>query len=68
MTDPCVAQCGRPASTDKDFCGMCWARVPLLEQRALYVLSQQIRFEPNNGKHQVAYELALGRAVKKVPA
>jgi hypothetical protein len=48
-------------------CLSCWHRVPIKDQAALYRLSQQIKFEPNNEKHQYAYQLALDRAIKAVP-
>jgi hypothetical protein len=68
VTDPCPVGCGRPCSIGKEMCLSCWHRVPIKDQTALYRLSQQIKFEPNNEKHQYAYQLALDRAIKAVPA
>lgn len=65
MTD-CPVGCGRPCSMGKEFCLVCWRQVPIKEQRALYALSRQIRFEPDNITHQYAFQLALDRAVKAV--
>lgn len=67
MSVLCVVECGRPASGSY-FCVPCWRQVPIEEQRALYQLAQTVRFEPNVVGHQRAFQLALDRAVKAVPA
>jgi hypothetical protein len=41
--------------------------VPIEKQHLLYVLSEQLKFDPNSEKNQYAYQIALDRAIKAVP-
>jgi hypothetical protein len=65
--DPCPVGCGRPCSLGKVMCLVCWRRVPIEKQHLLYVLSEQLKFDPNSEKNQYAYQIALDRAIKAVP-
>lgn len=68
MAEPCPVGCGRPCSLGREFCLACWRHVPIKNQRELYLLGQQLRYEQNNQGLQYAYQLALDRAIKTVPA
>jgi ABC-type ATPase with predicted acetyltransferase domain len=66
VSDPCPVGCGRPCSVGREMCLVCWRRVPIMQQRRLNVIVQQMRFEPTNEKHGHAYLLALDQAVNAV--